>query len=56
MWLSPDDTYLPKIELGAPMRGLVLGRVVESKASVWTIMPISIQRSVPVWSKNSSAV
>jgi NADPH-dependent curcumin reductase CurA len=35
VWLSPDDTYLPKIELGAPMRGLVLGRVVESKAEAF---------------------
>lgn len=33
VWLSPADTYLPKIELGAPMRGFVLGRVQESKAA-----------------------
>ncbi len=32
VWLSPDDTYLPRIELGAPMRGFVLGRVLESRS------------------------
>ena len=32
VWLSPEDTYLPRIELGAPMRGIVLGRVLESRS------------------------
>ena len=31
-WLSPQDTYLPRIELGEPMRGLVLGQVIESNS------------------------
>jgi len=35
IWMSDMDQYMPPVELGAPMRGIVCGRVVKSRSEAF---------------------
>ena len=37
VWMNEADSYLPAVPLGAPMRGLVSGRVVESQSKAFKV-------------------
>ena len=53
VWMNEADSYLPAVPLGAPMRGLVSGRVVESQSKAFKVGDLVM--GVGSWSDNSAS-